>query len=73
MQTANCETHPEFQISNIFLNTNQITRCSFQQAESDASSEMSDNALHKLVSRLVEAGGDLGEDEAENVGATYAR
>lgn len=51
---------------------NQTSHCSLQ-AESDASSEMSDNALHKLVSRLVEAEGDLGGDEAGKVGATYVR
>lgn len=33
------------------------------QAESDASSEMSEDALQKLVSRLVEAGGDLEKDD----------
>lgn len=33
------------------------------QAESDGSSEMSDDALHKLVSRLVEAGKDLEDDD----------
>eukprot|EP00904_Undaria_pinnatifida_P009250 jgi/Undpi1/5455/HiC_scaffold_2.g00734.m1 len=35
------------------------------QAESDASSEMSDDALHNLVSRLVDAGGDIGEDDED--------
>lgn len=40
-----------------------------KQAESDASSsEMSDDALRKLVSRLAEVGGDLGGEESDAAG-----
>lgn len=51
------------------LLTDYMSRfCFHEQADSDASSDMSDDALNKLVSRLVEAGGDLDQEDAETLG-----